>query len=203
MAKNELDISDKWCSVALHDMFSNCGSANKAKFGRKRIICALGLNKPEEARLVYTSMSESAQNDVLTRYLMFKVALRLWDTDLGVECIQRLSETETDGKSQDMLYACIREAQQAGDKLCTVAALKAVAEHWDPVRSSASCLTSVLRCAIRLISIVDDEIDQTEEAGSRQIFVEDTCKLFDIGKSITGTLNLVTDFSSGDKSTKD
>lgn len=193
MAKEQLEISDKWCSVALHDIFSNCSDSNKAKFGRKRILCALGVNKPDEARLVYVSMPETTQNDVLTRYLMFKVALRTWDTDLGIECVEKLSEAAGSGRSQDMLYACIREAQQAGDKLCTVAALKAVAEEWDPVRSSASCLTSVLRCGIRLITLMCDEVEQSGETGCPPKFVEDTCKLFEIGACFTTSTPIYAD----------
>ena len=128
-------------------------------------------------------MAPCAQNDVLTRYLMFKVALKTWDTQLGIECIQHLSEATETQRSQDMMYACIREAQQASHQLCTIAALKAVAQTWHAGRPGASCLTSILRCGIRLALTMLDKLEQgKQDEVLQRALVEDTCKLFEIGK---------------------
>lgn len=114
---------------------------------------------------------------------MFKVALKTWDTQLGIECIQRLSEAAETPRRQDILYACIREAQHASHQLFTIAALKAVAQTWHPRSSGASCITSILRCGIRLALTMYDRVEQGQQDGILQrSLVEDTCKLFEIGK---------------------
>lgn len=184
MASNYYECTDEWCSVALHDIFSACGDTNRAKFGRKRILCAIGLNDAEGARTAFAAMSEAAQNEPLTRYLMFKASLVDWDTELGCQSIKHLAESVDAARCQEMLYACIREAQQAGDKLCTLAALKAVALSWDPDRSSAACLPSILRGSIRLINLMEKEGRSDKIHDPSELFIEDTCKLFELGKLV-------------------
>lgn len=127
-------------------------------------------------------MSESTQNEPLTRYLMFNSSLLNWDTELGCQSIEHLAMSVDVSQCQDILYACIREAQQAGDRLCTLAALKAVAMSWDPVRSSATCLTSILRGSIRLISLIETERHSERNPDPPELFMKDTCKLFELGK---------------------
>lgn len=125
-------------------------------------------------------MSETVQNDPLTRYLMFKVSLLDWDHELGCQSIGYLSKFADDSRSQEMLYACIREAQQVGDKLCTLAALKAVVESWNPGREAAGSLPSILRCSVRLIKMIEE---QEKKSGLETLFVEDICKTFETGMS--------------------
>ncbi|KEY69696.1 hypothetical protein S7711_03182 [Stachybotrys chartarum IBT 7711] len=169
-----------WAQVALHPSFSSCGDSNRAKFGRKLILCALGTNSSDAARAAFENMPASARDDTLTRYLMFKVALQSWDHELGCECVGFLSKSAVVERSQDILYACVREAQQAGDKLCTLAALKAVVSTWDSGQPPTTNLPSLFRCAIRLIHLIED--NQEDDAGRvirERDFVEDTCVLFE------------------------
>lgn len=126
-------------------------------------------------------MPEAAQNDILTSYLMFKVSLISWDHELGGESIQRLSRCAEGGQSQDMLYACIREAQQVGDKICTLVALKAIAESWDAGKAATSNLPCILRCAIRLIHLIEEQEVTSERPEQRVGFEEDLCRTFEKG----------------------
>lgn len=50
---------------------------------RKIILCALAIQDYAAARTVFNQMSESARAQPMTRHLMYKVALREQDSDLG------------------------------------------------------------------------------------------------------------------------
>lgn len=52
-------------------------------FTRKSIMCALARGDYEAARLVFSMMSEIGREDRVTRYLMYKVALRSGQPELG------------------------------------------------------------------------------------------------------------------------
>ncbi|PHH69992.1 hypothetical protein CDD82_7396 [Ophiocordyceps australis] len=169
-------VADEWCQVALHAVFGDCGEANLGKFGRKRILCALELNDAERARDAFHNMPKGAQDDALSRYLMFKVSLVSWDHELGCESIGQLSKSTDAARSLDMLYACIREAQEFGDKLCTLAALKAVCSGWSLDETTSSNLPSILRCTIRLIHLTEQEDKTTTHEAD---FAQDTCELFE------------------------
>ena len=54
------------------------------RFARKSILCALGLSDLGKARDVYYGMTESNKKDPTTQYLVYKVALRCRDLDLGM-----------------------------------------------------------------------------------------------------------------------
>ncbi|KAF7547940.1 hypothetical protein G7Z17_g7379 [Cylindrodendrum hubeiense] len=175
--KKEFQVAGLWCRAALHPVFSNGGEANKGKFGRKLIICAIACNDIDTARSAFDDMSPAVQEDPLTRYLMFKASLAGWDHELGCQSIEHLSRSSDKEKSQDILYACVREAQQVGDRLCTLAALKAVVEKCDSGKSSRSHFPSILRCTIRLIHLIES---QEGEAPNQDLkLAEDTCNIFE------------------------
>ncbi|EHK16036.1 uncharacterized protein TRIVIDRAFT_40031, partial [Trichoderma virens Gv29-8] len=121
-------------------------------------------------------------NDALSEplpYLAFKVSLIDWDHDLGFESIRHLSKLSDSSQGRDVLYACIREAQQVGDKLCTLAALQAIIDSWKIDQATPSNLTSILRCSIRLIHLIEEQANG-DEAGSQSIaYAEDLCRLFE------------------------
>lgn len=166
----------------MHATFANAGEANRGKFARKLIICAFSLNELDKAKSIFSSMSKGAQDHVLTRYLMFKVALRCWDCDLGRQCIEHLSQSSEKSQTRDLLYACIREAQQVGDKLCSIASLKAVAETWTESDVSANNFPSVLRCTIRLIISIEEQEGSKENSSQVAQLTEDLCNTFERGK---------------------
>ncbi|KAF4459421.1 transcription factor [Fusarium albosuccineum] len=176
-SKKQYQATKMWCQVALHPIFSNSGESSQGKFGRKLILCAIASDDIEAAKSTYHSMPKSVQDEQLTRYLMFKASLIGWDHDLGRQCVEFISKSTDKSKSQDILYACVREAQHIGDKLCTLEALKAIAETISYEASPAANLPSILRCSIRLIHLV--EAEQGEEADGVSKLTEDTCNIFE------------------------
>lgn len=181
ITKQQHEIADNWCMLALHEVFSLSGAENLAKFGRKQLLCALGLNDAEKARAVFARMPDAARNDALTRYLMFKVSLLDWDHQLGCQSVEYLAKEADIGYSQELLYACIREAQRAGDKMCTLSALKATVDNWKPGTASTGSLPSVIRCSIRLITMIEEEEKRKRLENYSELFVEDICTMFERG----------------------
>ncbi|KAL7906904.1 meiosis protein SPO22/ZIP4 like domain-containing protein [Trichoderma velutinum] len=173
------EAAEAWCSIALHRVFVNSGEANLGKFSRKLVICALGGNNTEKARQILHSMSENAKNHILTRYLAFKVSLIDWDHELGSESIRHLSRLSDSSQGHDVLYACIREAQQAGDKLCTLTALQAIIESWTTDQATPSNLTSILRCSIRLIHLIEEKGNEDEVGSQSVAYAGDLCHIFE------------------------
>ncbi|KAL8695174.1 MAG: hypothetical protein Q9218_000342 [Villophora microphyllina] len=53
------------------------------KLNRKRLLCALGKSDLVECREISHQMSDSTKNDSSTRYLLYKLALKCQDVDLG------------------------------------------------------------------------------------------------------------------------
>ncbi|KAF4589779.1 TPR-like protein [Ophiocordyceps camponoti-floridani] len=176
----QFTTADGWCEVGLHELLSSAGEANAGKFGRKRILCALKLNDADRAKQAYDQMSSGPQHDSLTSYLMFKVSLLSWDHELGCRSVARLGANSGTVRGRDMLYACVREAQQFGDRVCAVAALRAVAKGWEVGPVVAEGLPAVLRCMIRLMCLNGEEEEaEEEEAEKRDEFAAETCAVFE------------------------
>lgn len=169
-----------WCQAALHPFLLNGGEGAQGKFGRKLILCAIARADHDAALLAFQNMPELVQNEALTRYLMFKVSLISWDHELGCQSIEHLNKMTCSGQSQDMLYACIREAQQVGDKLCALAALKAIAGRCDSGPRLLPNFPSILRCTIRLIHMIKSQEGEQQPCPEPGLS-EDTCSLFERG----------------------
>jgi tetratricopeptide (TPR) repeat protein len=173
------DLAESWCRLSLHCVFENMGDINKAKISRKLLLCALARQDTVSAREVFSTMSEAAKNDPMTRFLMFKIAIRSRETELASECLERLSiSSEKDAK---LLYACVMDAQEVGDKAMAVEALELVLERCEHTILSEIHLPALLRVTIRLVK---SQLE-VKEAGSN--VVEDhgvlsLCKLFEAGK---------------------
>ncbi|RFN41036.1 hypothetical protein FIE12Z_13002 [Fusarium flagelliforme] len=166
-----------WCQAALHPIFSNSGETSQGKFSRRLMRCAIACEDLDAAHAAFHTMSKSIQGEPLTRYLMFKVALKSWNHQLGRQCIEYLGKIPDKSQCQDIIYACARDAQNAGDKLMTLETLKAAVEGFDIADSSTTNLPSIIRCAIRLIHMIetlpDENIDQVPD------LEEETCVLFE------------------------
>ena len=131
------------------------------------------------ALIIYESLPEDAQNNLRTRFLLFRLALRGWNQALAAECVAFFAAGEDKDEARDALYACIREAQSAGDRLCTVSALKAAAESWRDEKVVQANLPSLLRCAIRLLQLVSED----KSSSDRESFASDIVYLFKLGTS--------------------
>ncbi|KXH33815.1 hypothetical protein CSIM01_12068, partial [Colletotrichum simmondsii] len=172
--QGHFDFADGWCQIALQPLFQNGGPANMSRLGRKLILCALGRNDDQRARQVFHSMSEAAQNEPMTRYLMYKAALRSSDQELAAQCLERVALSAPG--DPNFLYACVLEAQQAGDKVCAMHAMKQLVEKFEFSEASPIHLPALLRCNIRLaVSVVESE----KGARERQSAVEEVLVLFE------------------------
>lgn len=113
-------------------------------------------------------MSEADKAAAMTRYLMYKVSLRSADAGLAAECLDVVCQHST--KDDTLLYACVLEAQQAGDKRQAVIALQKVLEKYGYGAPVGVHLPALLRCTARLLLselIVEGVVNQSvaEELG--------------------------------------
>ncbi|KAK1478311.1 hypothetical protein CTAM01_15036 [Colletotrichum tamarilloi] len=188
--QGHFDFADGWCQIALQPLFQNGGPANMSRLGRcvssqeshstytddrrKLILCALGRNNAERARQVFQGMSETAQNEPMTRYLMYKAALRSSDQELAAQCLERVALSAPE--DPNFLYACVLEAQQAGDKVCAMQAMKQLVEKFEFSETSPIHLPALLRCNIRLAVSIAESVKGARE---RQSTVEEVLVLFE------------------------
>lgn len=127
---------------------------------RKLILCALGMSNPQRAREAYLEMSETNKQHPSSQYLIYKIALRCQNTRLGMnpttppfqklicnttatECLDSICTAST--KDATLLYACVLEAQRAGDRTQSVAAMQRVLDKYDYGAPSGVHLPALLR----------------------------------------------------------
>ncbi|KAF2143242.1 uncharacterized protein K452DRAFT_167927 [Aplosporella prunicola CBS 121167] len=148
-SQSQFNAAEAWCRLSLHPLFEKAGELNKAKVARKTILCALARHDYVTARKVYFDMSDAGKAAPMTRYLMYKVALRQDDPDLASECLDAVCKQTT--QDVTLLYACVMEAQQAGNKSQAVVALQKVLEKYNYAAPQGVHLPALLRCMARLL----------------------------------------------------
>lgn len=154
-------------------------SIQAAHRARKFILCAIATNNYEKAKAAFQAMSEAAQNDVKTRHLMFKIAVRSSDQKLAMECLQSMAAGPSNDRN--LIYACVLDAQQAGDRYCAAEALKALV-FIDEQSIGEVHLPTLFRCTIRLLR----SNLEAEEASSQELAkktAEEICAVLGQGKS--------------------
>ena len=161
-----------WCHLALHQSFGKSGELNLGKIQRKLLLCALATSDFLEARTVYSEMSASAQTAQETQYLMYKVGLRSGDADLAKECLESIYQQSA--KDATLLYACVLEAQQTGQRPQAVSAMQLVLEKHNYGSPPGVHLPALLRCTARLLFA-----DLEAPGSAADSAVEAVCKLFE------------------------
>lgn len=151
-------------------------------------MCALARGDILDARGTLEQIPETAKDDPMTRFLMFKIAIRTGELELASLCLERVYEAAS--KDATLLYACVLDAQQVGHKALTIAALQMVLQKYEYNAPPSIHLPSLLRCMIRLV------LSQMESAESRKDIdapsaIEQLCRLFDGGASITSPLSFL------------
>lgn len=153
--------TETWYALLRHPLFNGAGQANKAKIGRyvimslqkhgtlrpcrKAMKMAIDRNDLDGARGAFFQMPAQVQNESLTRYLAFKLAVRSDDYDLATECLSVIAkQAKTD---TSFLYACVLEAQQSNMRHTAVAALQVLLDRQPPDVH----LPTLLRCTARLL----------------------------------------------------
>lgn len=124
-------------------------------------------------------MSDSAKNEPMSRFLMYKIAIRCREGELAAECLQIICSATT--KDPTLLYACCLDAQQSGNKPQTVAALQLVLEKYGYTAPSAIHLPSLLRTTIQLIVSIQKESQNSASLDDMGVTVEKICKAFEGG----------------------
>jgi hypothetical protein len=122
------------------------------------MLAALKHDELDTAREAFHQLPLSAQNEGMTRYLAYKLALKSNDIQLAKECLAVLAKQSD--KDERYLYACVLDAQQSSDRKMTVAAFQALVEQ--PPNSAQ--LPALLRCTGRmLMEELDNLADKTLE----------------------------------------
>ncbi|KAF2447271.1 SPO22-domain-containing protein [Karstenula rhodostoma CBS 690.94] len=171
-SRGQHEEAEAWCGICLHSLFNLAGEINKSKIARKIIMCALARHDYAAARDIFSKMSDPGRDDRVTRYLMYKVALHSNDPDLAAECLDAVCRQSS--KDTSLLYACVIEAQQSGNKREGIAALEKLLEKYNDHTPAGVHLPALLRMTVRLL---------TSELVKDGVFHEDTfgqiCKTFD------------------------
>lgn len=127
---------------------------------RKLLLCTLARKDVGSAKEIFNSMSDSARNEPMSRFLMYKIAIRGGDTDLAAECLQAISSDSRKSQDLTLLYGCILDAQQVGDKLQTLAGLQLVLEKSNYGAQTEVHLPSLLRLTIGIMVAVLEEVSE-------------------------------------------
>lgn len=124
-------------------------------------------------------MPETAKNEPMTRFLMYKIAIRCGETELAAECLQIINTSSA--KDSTLLYACCLDAQQVGNKCQVLAVLQLVLEKHGYGAAPAIHLLSLLRLTIGLmVDLIGESCDS--DASHDASSVDKLCKIFEGGK---------------------
>ncbi|KXL44479.1 MAG: hypothetical protein FE78DRAFT_430561 [Acidomyces sp. 'richmondensis'] len=167
-------VAEVWCRLLRHRAFDGAGPTNKAKIARKTIASALDRNDLNVAREVFFGMPTETQNESITRYLAFKLAVRSNDHQLAIDSLNIVTEyASTDPK---YLYACVLEAQKSENRRLALAALQNLLDKKPP----GTYLPSLLRCTARLlVSELESQGWEKEDGVSEvvQLFEHAACNI--------------------------
>ncbi|RDL39259.1 uncharacterized protein BP5553_03599 [Venustampulla echinocandica] len=176
-AQGQYDIAEKWCRLALHPIFEKSGDVNMARISRKLLLCALARQDTGSARGAFGSMSDTAKNEPMTRFLMYKIAIRSKEFELAAECLQIISTSSNSDPT--LLYACCLDSLQVNNKSQTLTALQLVLEKSNYAPLSPVHLPSLLRVTIGITSSLLEESQNAGGEGDYEVLVDKLCKMFE------------------------
>ncbi|KAF2036041.1 SPO22-domain-containing protein [Setomelanomma holmii] len=148
-SQEQFDTAEAWCRICLHPLFDKAGAQNKAKIARKMIQFALSRQNFAAAHEAYNKMADSGRDEPVTRYLMYKVGLQSGNMDLATESLDVVCRSSA--KDATLLYACVMEAQSAGNKKQAINALERVLEKYNYNAPAGIHLPALLRSTARLL----------------------------------------------------
>ncbi|ESZ92874.1 hypothetical protein SBOR_6737 [Sclerotinia borealis F-4128] len=170
----QYEAAEKWCRLAMHKLFEKPGEANMAKISRKLLLCALGRGDINSAHEVFGSMSDMAKEEPLTRFLMYKIAIRSQEVELAAECLEKIASCSEDST---LLFACVLDAKKAGNKNNVLEALWLVLDKYEYGTQENLHLPSIIRTIIiLLISVIESE---ESPATDHKEGIGRLCKLFE------------------------
>jgi hypothetical protein len=154
---------------------------------RKLLLCAIAKQDFSRARDVFGLMPDLAKNEPITRFLMYKIAIRCNEFDLAAQCLQIVSRSSTTDVT--LLYACVLDAQQVGNRAQAVDALQLVLEKHGHTSDTVN-VTALLRTTIRLMSSLLDNPQATEGSDNTESSVVRLCRLFELGEEVNSSGNI-------------
>ena len=146
---SQYEAAGQWCSLTRHHLLEHGGEVNIAIVARKAIQCALARHDDTAVREIFFKMPEATRSAPQTRYLMYKLALRTNDVELASECLEVVSGSSKGDAT--LLYACVLEAQQSGNRVQAIAALQQTLRKFNYASAREVHLPSLLRCTARLM----------------------------------------------------
>ncbi|KAM7204837.1 Meiosis protein SPO22/ZIP4 like domain containing protein [Rhypophila sp. PSN 637] len=170
------DLSEKWGHLALHPIFDQCGNQNRSKIERKLLMCALARNDMDAAVSVIQNISNKNCNDEpMTAYLAFKVAIRVKDRELAERCLEAVGQTK---EHIDYLGACIAESQKAEDIESAISGLKKLHDKYERKATPGGKihLPALFRCSIRLLNCL---LESPEYQDKKENIVNELCLEFE------------------------
>lgn len=153
--------AEAWLDVLQHSLFMSVGASNKARISRKVMMTTLQRDELDTARAAFYGLPVSSQNEGMTRYLAYKLALKSNDIRLAGECLESLVKNVD--REPRYLYACVLEAQQSGNRAMAVAAFQALVNQ----PPNGVQLPALFRCTARLLmeELGDQSQAQAEATG--------------------------------------
>jgi hypothetical protein len=153
-----------------------------ADYTRRLLLCTLPKRDIHLAKSIYSNMSVSARNDPLTQFLMFKTAMRTEDLELAGESLSNISKAPS--VEPNLLYACVLEAQQAGNRYFSLKALELVLGKYGNETPAEVHLPALLRCTIRMnMSLLAEPDMAVPDATETEHQIERLCGLFREGQN--------------------
>ncbi|KAH0162689.1 SPO22-domain-containing protein, partial [Aureobasidium melanogenum] len=171
-SQNE-DEAARWCNLANHNIFASSGEINKAKLSRKSMTVALSKGDVTAARAAYHQMSDQGKSAAMTQYLMYKLALQEYDTELAMKSLEGVLKSSSKD-TEKYLYACALEAQQMGDRKQFIATLNKILELHEKNSLNDVRLAVLLRCVVGSIETELKNNNMPLDAGLTEL-----CKVFE------------------------
>lgn len=143
-----------------------------AKVDRKLLLCALNRNDLEAAKSAFFSMAPGTQQDPMTQYLMYRTTIRSGDVEMASECLDNVARSSI---NFELLYACVADSQNVGDRFVTLQAMKKLASIYDFGKPGKVNLPALCRCTIMLQHGLTDGSEKVDH----ETAVTDLCDMFD------------------------
>lgn len=164
--------SETWCRLACHAIFRQASDSNKSKLGRKMMLHALEKDDTATAREAYFQMPENGRGAPITRYILYKMALRSGDADLAAESLDVVLKSSKSDTT--FLYACVLETQQRGNRQQVIGVLQKVLEHYKAGAPEGVHLPALLRSTAKMMMV-----EMEKDTASKQAALPELCKIFE------------------------
>ena len=146
------------------------------------LLCAIERQDDNGAADALNSMPSKAKDEPMTRFLMYKIAIRTNRLDDASECLQAIFSSPTTDPS--LLYACCLHSIEGHDKKMTLSVLQLVLDKFDYCPPTPVHLPSLLRITIGLTSSLLEQSSTVSDTDELETLVDKLCKLFEGGMNI-------------------